>query len=87
MARERRKKEKEMDRLAELEEERLSVAQSKKYSVLMSRLEEYRKDKERVYLREQKRLRQKYRNVAHQLEHEQTMEYERHSRVYHACQY
>jgi PHD/YefM family antitoxin component YafN of YafNO toxin-antitoxin module len=42
--------------------------------VLVCRLEEYRRDKERVYLREQKRLRQKYRNVVHQLEHEQTME-------------
>ena len=40
-----------MERLAEVEEERLSIIQSKKYAVLVRRLEEYRKDKERVYLR------------------------------------
>ena len=54
----------------------MSIIQSKKYSVLVRRLEEYRQDKEKVYLREQKRLRQKYRNVIQQLEHEQTMEFE-----------
>jgi hypothetical protein len=62
--------------MAEVEEERLTLAQSKKYSVLVGRLEEYRRDKERVYLREQKRLRQKYRNVMQQLRHEQAVELE-----------
>ena len=52
----------------------MTVNQSKKYSVLIGRLEEYRQDKERVYLREQKRLKQKYRNVMQQLKHDQTME-------------
>ena len=50
------------------------MVQSKKYAVLVRRLEEYRQDKERVYLREQKRLRQKYRNVMQQLRHEQREE-------------
>ena len=59
---------------AELEEERLSASQSRKYSALMSRLEEYRQDKEKIYLREQKRLKQKYKNVLAQLRHEQAME-------------
>lgn len=36
----------------------------------MRRLEEYRGDKERVYLREQKRLKQKYKNVLQQLRHD-----------------
>ena len=35
----------------------------------MSRLEEYRQDKEKVYVREQKRLKQKYKNVLAQLRH------------------
>jgi len=50
------------------------VTYSKKYAVLVSRLEEYRRDKERVYLREQRRLRQKYKNVMQQLRHDQTVE-------------
>lgn len=52
------------------------MTQSKKYSVLVRRLEEYRQDKERVYLREQKRLKQKYKNVVQQLRHDQTIELE-----------
>lgn len=50
------------------------MSQSRKYSALMSRLEEYRQDKEKVYVREQKRLKQKYKNVLAQLRHEQAME-------------
>lgn len=48
--------------------------QARKYSVLVYRLEENRQDKEKIYLREQRRLRQKYKNVLGQLRHEQTME-------------
>lgn len=63
------------------EEEKLRVTYSKKYAVLMRRLEEYRGDKERVYLREQKRLRQKYKNVLQQLRHDHCMELERTSKL------
>ena len=59
-----------VERSYRLAEERVRAAQSRKYNALVERLEEYRRDKERVYLREQKRLRQKYRNVLQKLEHE-----------------
>lgn len=68
-----------MAKFVELEQDRLRVTYCKKYEVLVTRLEEYRRDKERVYLREQRRLRQKYKNVMQQLRHEQALEMQQHS--------
>lgn len=50
------------------------MSHCKKYNTLVTRLEEYRKNKEKVYMREQKRLKQKYKNVLLQLEHDQKLE-------------
>jgi hypothetical protein len=55
------------------ESESLSRQQSRKYEALVSRLEERRKDQEKNYALERKRLRQKYKNVLSQLRHEQRM--------------
>jgi hypothetical protein len=57
-----------------VEEQRLSTSHAKKYNTLISRLSEYRQNKERVYMREQKRLKKKYKNVLAQLHHEQALE-------------
>jgi hypothetical protein len=70
IAKDRRRRSVMVERGSWLEEERVRTAQARKYTALVERLEEYRRDKERIYLREQKRLRQKYKNVLQRLEHE-----------------
>jgi hypothetical protein len=58
-----KRRQEQVARWTQAEELKLTAKQDKMYNAIVIKLEDRRQDKKRVYLKEQKRLKQKYRNT------------------------